>query len=96
MDAYLQAIATKAAGTRDAYRRILRDLSTWLAAKPGGAAGFVPAQLTQTAVTILSGAIAGGFARYLIEEPGVLRRNPTRGISLPPAAALARANRLGK
>jgi len=105
MDAYLQAIATKAAGTRDAYRRILRDLSTWLAAKPGGAAGFVPDQLTQTAVTIYleqlqaAGysrshcarvkAVISGFARYLIEEPGVLRRNPTRGVSLPPAAALA-------
>ena len=52
MGAYLQAIATKATGTRDAYRRILRDLSTWLTAKPGGAAGFAPDQLTQTAVTI--------------------------------------------
>jgi site-specific recombinase XerD len=95
MDAYLQAIATKAAGTRDAYRRILRDLSTWLAAKPGGAAGFAPDQLTQTAVTIyleqlLSAgysrshcarvkAVISGFARYLIEEHGALRRNPARG-----------------
>jgi site-specific recombinase XerD len=105
MDAYLQAIATKATGTRDAYRRILRDLSTWLAAKPGGAAGFVPDQLTQTAVTIYleqlqaAGysrshcarvkAVISGFARFLIEEHGALRRNPTRGITLPPASALA-------
>jgi site-specific recombinase XerD len=64
IDAYLQTIATKAAPTRDAYRRILRDLSTWLAAKPAGAAGFAPDQLTQTAVTIyLEQLQAAGYSR---------------------------------
>ena len=67
MDAYLPAIATKAVGTRDAYRRILRDLSTWLAAKPGGTAGFVPNQLTQTAVSLIYSGPSGSrltFRRY--------------------------------
>jgi len=65
----------------------------------------VPDQLTQTAVTIYleqlqaAGysrshcarvkAVISGFARYLIEEHGALRRNPARGLTLPPAAALA-------
>lgn len=105
VDAYLAAIATKAPGTRDAYRRVLRDFTTWLVTKPGNAAGFAPDQFTQTAVTLYlealqtSGysrshcarvkAVLSSFARYLIEEHGLLRRNPTRGITLPPVAALA-------
>ena len=62
-------------------------------------------QLTQTAVTVYleqlqaAGnsrshcarvkAVISGFARYLIEEHGALRRNPARGVTLPPASALA-------
>lgn len=102
---YLAAIATKAVGTRDAYRRVLRDLHVWMTTKPGHADGVRPTHLTQTAVTIYleqlqtAGysrshcarvkAVISGFARYLIEEHGILRNNPTRGVSLPPVAALA-------
>lgn len=105
MDAYLAARATTAVGTRDAYRRVLRDFAAWLVTKPGHAAGFAVDQFTHTAVTLYlddlqtSGysrshrarvkAVFSGFARYLIDEHDVLRRNPTRGITLPPVAALA-------
>lgn len=105
MESYLTAIATKATGTRDAYRRVLRDFNLWLMTKPGNASGFTPDQFTQTAVTVYLEelqtrgysrshrarvkAVISSFARYLIEEQGLLRRNPTREISLPPVAALA-------
>lgn len=105
MESYLTAIATKATGTRDAYRRVLRDFNVWLVTMPGNASGFAPDQFTKTAVTVYMEelqtrgysrshrarvkAVVSSFARYLIEEQGLLRRNPTRGITLPPVAALA-------
>lgn len=105
LDAYLQELGTKAPSTIDAYGRILRALLAWLAQRPGGSEGFHPDQFTQTAVAIYlehlqaAGysrshrarvkAVISGFARYLIEEHAVLRRNPARGLTLPPAAALA-------
>jgi site-specific recombinase XerC len=34
-------------------------------------------------------AVASGFARWLVEDKGLLRRNPGRGLVLPPQALLA-------
>ena len=105
LDEYAQELRGKAAGTIDVYQRILRDLTSWLAARPGSGGGFQPEQLTQTALAVYLEqlkadgysrshrarvkAVVSGFARWLIEEKGVLRRNPVRGLTLPPAQALA-------
>jgi site-specific recombinase XerD len=105
LDEYAQEIGGKAPGTIDVYQRILRDLTAWLAERPGNQAGFQPEQLTQTALAMYLEqlkadgysrshrarvkAVVSGFARWLIEEKGLLRRNPARGLTLPPAQALA-------
>lgn len=49
LDAYAREIGGKASGTVDVYQRILRDLTAWLAERPGNRTGFQPEQLTQTA-----------------------------------------------
>lgn len=98
--AYIATLTTKAAGTVDVYRRTLRHLAGWLAERPGSAGSFQPAQLTTTALDIYLADLAhrgisishrarvktvvSGFARWLIEERGLLRRNPARQVSVPP------------
>jgi site-specific recombinase XerD len=98
--AYTATLVTKAPGTVDVYTRILRQFTAWLAARPGSSGTFQPDQLTVTALdTYLkereaSGVrishrtriktVVGNFARYLIEEHGVLRRNPARSVHIPP------------
>jgi site-specific recombinase XerC len=78
----------------DAYGRVLRQLAAWISEKPGGSDGFRPELLTRTAVEgFLSELEAkghgpshrakaksaiSGFATWLVEEKGMLRRNPTR------------------
>jgi site-specific recombinase XerD len=102
---YLGTLTGKAAGTADAYARVLRQFTAWLAERPGQRAGFAPEQLTRTALETYLAALAvagysvshrarvkavvGGFARWLIEEHGLLRRNPARGLALPPQPLLA-------
>ncbi len=87
------------------YQRILRQITGWIAERPGNGGAFQAEQLTQTALaTYLAQleadgysishrarvkAVVGGFARWLIEEQGVLRRNPARGIAVPPQPLLA-------
>ncbi|MFL5667628.1 MAG: tyrosine-type recombinase/integrase [Ktedonobacteraceae bacterium] len=90
----------KAEGTREAYLRTVRHLIEWVAQCPGNDGSFQPQQLTQTAVesyltyleqeglslnhrTRVKSTIST-FAQFLIEEKGLLQRNPTRGIGLPP------------
>jgi len=106
VDEYLLSLGGKAAGTVDAYGRILRQLTAWIAARPGiGSSGFQPEHFTRTALeTYLADlaaegysvshrmrvkAVASGFARWLIEEKGLLRRNPARGVEVPAQAVLA-------
>lgn len=95
----------KASSTRTAYARTLRHFLAWLTARPGCAGSFQPAYLTRTAVESYLATLAdtgaslntrlrhkaalSSFATWLVEEPGLLRRNPTRGVPLPPAAVLA-------
>lgn len=97
--AYTTTLTTKAPGTIDVYTRILRQFIAWLAERPGSTGAFQPDQLTVTALdTYLkeldaSGVsishrtriktVVGGFARYLIEEHGVLHRNPARSVMVP-------------
>src|SRR5262249_46419028 len=102
---YTTTLQTKAIGTRDAYGRILRQFTAWLAHCPGTDGTFQPVQLTATALdTYLKyleakgislshrarvKTVVGGFARWLIEEQGLLQRNPARAVTLPPQPALA-------
>jgi len=102
---YLSTLTGKSTATVDAYRRALRDICAWIAARPTGDGTFVPDALTRTALeTYLAhlaanGAsishrarvktVVSGFARWLIDEKELLRRNPARGITLPPQTLLA-------
>jgi len=105
VDEYIATLAGKAAGTVDAYARIVRQLTQWIAARPGHGGRFRPEAFTRTALeTYLSQleadgysishrarvkAVASGFARWLIEEKELLRRNPARGVEIPAQMALA-------
>src|SRR5947209_11808098 len=101
---YEQFLSGKAEGTTDAYLRTTRQLMGWLAQRPDNQGQFQPRQLTQTAVEQylthleLEGlslnhrarvkSTISNFAYFLIEEKGLLQRNPTRGIDLPPVPLL--------
>lgn len=102
---YIQAeLAGKSEKTQDAYRRILRQVSAFVAGLPGSGGQFHPKHLTQTAVGAYLDqlkeeaystthqervkVVINGFAQWLIAE-GELRTNPTRGITIPPQALLA-------
>src|SRR5258708_24946984 len=97
---YEQFLSGKAEGTTDAYLRTVRHLIAWVVLLPGNAGLFQPQQLTRTVVesylrhleqeglslthrTRVKSTISN-FAQFLIEEKGLLQRNPTRGIELPP------------
>src|SRR4051812_18549477 len=98
---YLDSLRGKAPATVSAYVRTLRHFLTWLATRPGCAGPFQPEFLTRTAVESYLAVLAergaslntrlrhkaalSSFATWLVEEPGLLRRNPTRGVPLPPA-----------
>jgi len=104
VDEYLLSLSGKATGTVDAYGRILRQLTAWIVARPGNGS-FQPEHFTRTALetylaSLATGgysvshrmrvkAVAGGFARWLIEEKGLLRRNPARGVDVPAQPMLA-------
>jgi len=47
---YEATLTTKAASTIDAYSRILRQFTAWLAERPGSIATLQPEQLTVTAL----------------------------------------------
>jgi site-specific recombinase XerD len=105
VDDYVAALRGKAPGTIDAYGRILRQLTAWVAIRPGSDGQFQPEHFTRTALEMYLAdlaadgysvshrmrvkAVAGGFARWLIEEKGLLRRNPARGVDVPAQAVLA-------
>src|SRR6266566_6962488 len=102
---YEQFLAGKAEGTREAYVRTVRQLMGWVAQRPGHGGQFQPSQLTQTAVEKYLRRLEqeglslthrarvkstiSNFANFLIEEKGLLQRNPTRGIELPALPPLA-------
>ena len=105
LDEYEQFLSGKAQGTTDAYLRTVRQVMGWVAQLPGNAGRFQPQQLTQRTVerylTHLEQeglslnhrarvkSTISNFAQFLIEEKGLLHRNPTRGIDLPPMPLLA-------
>lgn len=102
---YEHFLSNKAEGTIDAYVRTIRYVIEWIAQRPGNGGYFHPRQLTRTAVEIYLAFLEregfslnhrarvkstiSSFARWLIEEKGLLQRNPTRGIDLPSQQMLA-------
>jgi site-specific recombinase XerC len=102
---YEQFLSGKAEGTREAYLRTARHLIGWVAQRPGNEGQFQPPQLTQTAVQLYLTHLEqeglslnhrarvkstiSNFANFLIEEKGLLQRNPTRGIELSPVPPFA-------
>src|SRR5205085_12559963 len=103
---YEQFLSGKAEGTMDAYLRTVRHLIGWVAQRPGNEGQFQPAQLTQMTVELYLSHLEqeglslnhrarvkstiSNFANFLIEEKGLLQRNPTRGINLPQFVSAAR------
>ena len=47
---YLETFGGRSSATVEAYGRILRQLTVWVAERPGGSDGFRPELLTRTAV----------------------------------------------
>lgn len=102
---YLATISGRSLATVEAYGRILRQLALWIGQRPGGGGEFRAELLTRTAVeTYLSelGALGysenhrakvksaiSGFARWLVEDKELLRRNPASGVEIPPRQQLA-------
>ncbi len=102
---YYQAeLSEKNEATIDAYLRVLRQVTAWVAQLPGSEGTFHPRFLTKTAfgeyleelkdydysTSHLERVktVVNGFANWLIAE-GELRTNPTRGITIAPQALLA-------
>lgn len=91
-------LASKDAATRDAYGRILRQFDEFVARLPGMGHTLQPTLLTPTVVERYLAAlkeqgysvshrsrvksVLKQFCQWLIEEQGVLSRNPTRGIEV--------------
>jgi len=105
LEEYEHFLAGKAEGTIDAYLRTVRHIMAWVARRPGNDGHFQPQQLTKTAVEMYLAYLEhegytlnhrarvkstiSSFARWLVEEKGLLQRNPARGVDLPPQQALA-------
>ncbi len=103
--AYSEAcLSRKNPGTIDVYQRVLRDFLLWLDSRPGHSS-FHLDQLTRTTVemyiTSLEEAgysvshrtrvksVISNFCQWLIDEHGFLKRNPARGLEVPPQQVLA-------
>ncbi len=97
-------LSGKNKATQDAYLRILRQVTAWVAQLPGSEGHFHPKFLTKTAFGGYMDdlkdqeystshqervkTVVNGFANWLISQ-GELRANPTRGITIAPQALLA-------
>jgi len=91
--------------TIDAYVRILRQFTEWVAKRPGHGKQFEPAQLTNTVVEAYLARLEEGgysvshrtrvksvikhFCQWLIEDKEVLKRNPTNAITIKTLQQLA-------
>ncbi len=106
IDEYHQTrLAQKDAATVDAYLRILRQFTEWVAERPGHGKRFEPDQLTATAVEMYVSSlkeqgysvshrmrvksVISQFCQWLIEEKEALRRNPIRGVEIKVQQTLA-------
>jgi site-specific recombinase XerD len=91
-------------GTIDVYQRVLRDFLLWLTERPGHAS-FQLDQLTRITVEMYMTAleeagysvshrtrvksVLSSFCQWLIDEHGLFKRNPTRGLEIPAQQVLA-------
>lgn len=106
IDEYHQTwLVQKDAATVDAYLRILRQFTEWVAERPGHGKRFEPGQLTATAVEMYVSSlkeqgysvshrmrvksVISQFCQWLIEEKEALRRNPARGVEIKVQQTLA-------
>ena len=105
LEEYEHFLSGKAEGTVDAYLRTARQIMAWVAVRPGNSGHFQPHQLTKTSVEMYLAFLEqkgysinhrarvkstiSSFARWLMEEKGLLQRNPTRGVELPSQQMLA-------
>jgi site-specific recombinase XerC len=96
---YEHFLSSKAEGTIDAYLRTVRRVMKWIAVRSGNEGRFHPSQLTKTAAEIYLAHLENegysinhsirvkssisSFASWLIEEKGLLQRNPTKGWNFP-------------
>jgi site-specific recombinase XerD len=97
-------LSRKNPGTIDVYQRVLRDFLLWLDSRPGHTS-FRLEQFTRSTVemyiTSLEKAgysvshrmrvksVLSSFCQWLIDEHGLLKRNPTHGLELPAQQVLA-------
>src|SRR5450755_3927433 len=102
---YERFLSGKAEGTIEAYLYTIGHLMEWIAERPGHGYHFLPQQLTKTVVEMYLAQLEhegyslnhrarvkstiSTFANFLIEEKGLLQRNPTRGVDLPAQQMLA-------
>ncbi|MCY8478056.1 tyrosine-type recombinase/integrase [Bacillus atrophaeus] len=105
VEEYAESLSGKSKKTVDAYVRAVRQLTEWIAERPGSAGVFRPEQFTKTAMEIYLNelqkngysvshrnkvkAAASSFANWLIEEKEMMGRNPTRRIPIPAEASMA-------
>ncbi|HEU5378712.1 MAG TPA: phage integrase N-terminal SAM-like domain-containing protein, partial [Ktedonobacteraceae bacterium] len=91
--------------TIDAYTRILRQFTEWVAKRPGHGKQFEPTQLTNTVVEAYLAcleeqgysvshrtrvkSVIKHFCQWLIEEKEALKRNPTNAITIKTPQQLA-------
>src|SRR5260370_3850798 len=97
-------LSTKDPGTIDAYQRALRDFLLWLNEWFGQTA-FSLDQVTRASVEryflyleeagysvshrTRSKSVLSGFCQWLVDEHGLLKRNPARGVEIPAQQVLA-------
>ena len=105
LEEYEHFLSGKAEGTIEAYVRTMYHVMEWVAQRPGNGGQFHPQHLTKTAVEVYLTSLEqqgfslnhrarvkstiSSFARWLMEEKGLLLRNPTRGVDLPSQQVLA-------
>lgn len=91
-------LAQKDEATIEVYRRILQQFASWVTTFPGHPPSLSPSHLTTTVVeqylTLLKEqgysvshrtrvkSVLSGFCQWLIEDQGVLHRNPARGVQV--------------
>src|SRR5216683_2696325 len=91
-------LSQKNPGTADVYQRILRDFFCWFTEAVGSSPSFFP-QLTRTMVEMYLNSleqtgyslshrvrvksVLSNFCQWLIDEQGLLKRNPARSLELP-------------
>ncbi|MEQ8673635.1 MAG: tyrosine-type recombinase/integrase [Aggregatilineales bacterium] len=105
LDEYRESLAGKSAGTIDNYVRAVNALMQWVSLLPGSNDEFHPDHFTKTAMqsymdklerdgysasyrNVVKSA-ASNFADWLIDEKGMLERNPTRRIQIEAETMMA-------